>query len=82
MVAHKLEAPSGPECPRSGLTRRRTIKAATVRQEHRGSIHVDALGTVTPISTVSVYEARSPETWSSRRQLLCEGQMVRKEPVA
>ncbi len=51
-----------------------TIKAATVREGDLG-IHVDALGTVTPISTVSVY---SQVTGSVIAVNYREGQMVRK----
>src|SRR5271156_5826474 len=51
-----------------------TIKAATVREGDIG-IHVDALGTVTPISTVSVY---SQVTGSVVAVNYREGQMVRK----
>jgi multidrug efflux system membrane fusion protein len=51
-----------------------TIKAATVREGDIG-LHVDALGTVTPISTVSVY---SQVTGSVIAVNYREGQMVRK----
>jgi multidrug efflux system membrane fusion protein len=51
-----------------------TIKAATVRAGDIG-IHVDAIGTVTPLSTVSVY---SQVTGSVIAVNYREGQMVRK----
>jgi membrane fusion protein, multidrug efflux system len=51
-----------------------TVKAATVREGDIG-IHVDAIGTVTPISTVSVY---SQVTGSVIAVNYREGQMVRK----
>jgi membrane fusion protein, multidrug efflux system len=51
-----------------------TIKAATVREGDIG-IHVDAIGTVTPLSTVSVY---SQVTGSVIAVNYREGQMVRK----
>src|ERR1700722_19996448 len=51
-----------------------TIKAATVRKGDIG-IHVDALGTVTPISTVSLY---SQVTGTVVAVNYREGQMVRK----
>jgi multidrug efflux system membrane fusion protein len=51
-----------------------TIKAATVRQGDLG-IHVDALGTVTPISTVSVYSQVTGNVIAVNYR---EGQMVRK----
>jgi multidrug efflux system membrane fusion protein len=51
-----------------------TIKAATVRQGDIG-IHVDALGTVTPISTVSVYSQVTGHVIAVNYR---EGQMVRK----
>jgi multidrug efflux system membrane fusion protein len=51
-----------------------TIKAATVRQGDIG-IHVDALGTVTPISTVSVYSQVTGNVIAVNYR---EGQMVRK----
>jgi multidrug efflux system membrane fusion protein len=51
-----------------------TIKAATVRQGDIG-IHVEALGTVTPISTVSVYSQVTGKVIAVNYR---EGQMVRK----
>jgi membrane fusion protein, multidrug efflux system len=51
-----------------------TIKAATVRRGDIG-IHVDALGTVTPISTVSVYSQVTGKVIAVNYR---EGQMVRK----
>ena len=51
-----------------------TIKAATVRQGDIG-IHVDALGTVTPISTVSLYSQVTGQVVAVNYR---EGQMVRK----
>jgi membrane fusion protein, multidrug efflux system len=51
-----------------------TIKAATVREGDIG-IHVDALGTVTPISTVSVYSQVTGRVVAVNYR---EGQMVRK----
>jgi multidrug efflux system membrane fusion protein len=51
-----------------------TIKAATVREGDIG-IHVDAIGTVTPLSTVSVY---SQVTGGVIAVNYREGQMVRK----
>jgi multidrug efflux system membrane fusion protein len=51
-----------------------TIKAATVRQGDMG-IHVDALGTVTPISTVSLYSQVTGRVDAVNYR---EGQMVRK----
>ena len=51
-----------------------TIKAATVREGDIG-IHVDALGTVTPISTVSVYSQVTGNVIAVNYR---EGQMVRK----
>jgi len=51
-----------------------TIKAATVRQGDIG-IHVDALGTVTPISTVSLYSQVTGNVVAVNYR---EGQMVRK----
>lgn len=51
-----------------------TIKAATVRQGDIG-IHVDALGTVTPISTVSVYSQVTGRVVAVNYR---EGQMVHK----
>jgi multidrug efflux system membrane fusion protein len=51
-----------------------TIKAATVREGDIG-IHVDALGTVTPISTVSVYSQVTGKVIAVNYR---EGQMVRK----
>jgi multidrug efflux system membrane fusion protein len=51
-----------------------TIKAATVREGDIG-IHVDAIGTVTPLSTVSIY---SQVTGSVIAVNYREGQMVRK----
>jgi multidrug efflux system membrane fusion protein len=51
-----------------------TIKAATVREGDIG-IHVDALGTVTPISTVSVYSQVTGKVVAVNYR---EGQMVRK----
>ena len=50
------------------------IKAATVRQGDIG-IHVDALGTVTPISTVSLYSQVTGKVVAVNYR---EGQMVRK----
>ena len=50
------------------------IKAATVRQGDIG-IHVDALGTVTPISTVSLYSQVTGRVVAVNYR---EGQMVRK----
>jgi multidrug efflux system membrane fusion protein len=50
------------------------IKAATVREGDIG-IHVDALGTVTPISTVSVYSQVTGKVVAVNYR---EGQMVRK----
>jgi hypothetical protein len=52
-----------------------TIKAATVREGDIG-IHVDALGTVTPISTVSLYSQVTGKVVSVNYR---EGQMVRKD---
>jgi membrane fusion protein, multidrug efflux system len=51
-----------------------TIKAATVREGDIG-IHVDALGTVTPISTVSLYSQVTGRVVAVNYR---EGQMVRK----
>ena len=51
-----------------------TIKAATVREGDIG-IHVDAIGTVTPISTVSVYSQVTGNVIAVNYR---EGQMVRK----
>jgi multidrug efflux system membrane fusion protein len=51
-----------------------TIKAATVREGDIG-IHVDALGTVTPISTVSLYSQVTGRVIAVNYR---EGQMVRK----
>ncbi len=51
-----------------------TIKAATAREGDIG-IHVDALGTVTPISTVSVYSQVTGKVIAVNYR---EGQMVRK----
>jgi multidrug efflux system membrane fusion protein len=51
-----------------------TIKAATVRAGDIG-IHVDAIGTVTPISTVSVYSQVTGNVIAVNYR---EGQMVRK----
>jgi multidrug efflux system membrane fusion protein len=51
-----------------------TIKAATVREGDIG-IHVDALGTVTPLSTVSVYSQVTGNVIAVNYR---EGQMVRK----
>ena len=51
-----------------------TIKAATVREGDIG-IHVDALGTVTPISTVSLYSQVTGKVVAVNYR---EGQMVRK----
>jgi membrane fusion protein, multidrug efflux system len=51
-----------------------TVKAATVREGDIG-IHVDALGTVTPISTVSVYSQVTGNVIAVNYR---EGQMVRK----
>jgi multidrug efflux system membrane fusion protein len=51
-----------------------TIKAATVREGDIG-VHVDALGTVTPISTVSVYSQVTGKVIAVNYR---EGQMVRK----
>jgi multidrug efflux system membrane fusion protein len=50
------------------------IKAATVREGDIG-IHIDALGTVTPISTVSVYSQVTGKVVAVNYR---EGQMVRK----
>jgi multidrug efflux system membrane fusion protein len=50
------------------------IKAATVREGDIG-IHVDALGTVTPISTVSIYSQVTGKVVAVNYR---EGQMVRK----
>ena len=55
-----------------------TIKAATVRQGDIG-IHVDALGTVTPISTVSLY---SQVTGRGRRRQLSRGANGSQRPIA
>ena len=51
-----------------------TVKAATVREGDIG-IHVDAIGTVTPISTVSVYSQVTGNVIAVNYR---EGQMVRK----
>jgi membrane fusion protein, multidrug efflux system len=51
-----------------------TIKAATVREGDIG-IHVDAIGTVTPLSTVSVYSQVTGNVIAVNYR---EGQMVRK----
>src|ERR1700742_5017656 len=51
-----------------------TIKAATVRRGDMG-LHVDALGTVTPISTVSLYSQVTGRVVAVNYR---EGQMVRK----
>jgi multidrug efflux system membrane fusion protein len=51
-----------------------TIKASTVREGDIG-VHVDALGTVTPISTVSVYSQVTGKVIAVNYR---EGQMVRK----
>jgi membrane fusion protein, multidrug efflux system len=51
-----------------------TIKAATAREGDIG-IHVDAIGTVTPISTVSVYSQVTGNVIAVNYR---EGQMVRK----
>src|SRR6201994_683472 len=51
-----------------------TVKAATVRQGDMG-IHVDALGTVTPLSTVSIYSQVTGKVVAVNYR---EGQMVRK----
>jgi membrane fusion protein, multidrug efflux system len=51
-----------------------TIKAATVREGDIG-IHVDALGTVTPISTVSLYSQVTGKVVAVNYR---EGQMVRQ----
>ncbi len=51
-----------------------TIKAATVREGDIG-IHVDALGTVTPLSTVSVYSQVTGKVVAVNYR---EGEMVRK----
>jgi multidrug efflux system membrane fusion protein len=51
-----------------------TIKAATVREGDMG-IHVDAIGTVTPISTVSIYSQVTGNVIAVNYR---EGQMVRK----
>ncbi len=51
-----------------------TIKAATVREGDIG-IHVDAIGTVTPISTVSIYSQVTGNVIAVNYR---EGQMVRK----
>jgi membrane fusion protein, multidrug efflux system len=52
-----------------------TIKAAAVREGDIG-IHVDALGTVTPISTVSLYSQVTGKVVAVNYR---EGQMVRKD---
>jgi membrane fusion protein, multidrug efflux system len=72
VVAHKPK----PQADESALNQPAvvTIKAATVREGDIG-IHVDAIGTVTPISTVSVY---SQVTGSVIAVNYREGQMVRK----
>jgi membrane fusion protein, multidrug efflux system len=51
-----------------------TVKAATVREGDIG-IHVDALGTVTPLSTVSLYSQVTGRVVAVNYR---EGQMVRK----
>jgi multidrug efflux system membrane fusion protein len=51
-----------------------TIKAATVREGDIG-IHVDAIGTVTPLSTVSIYSQVTGNVIAVNYR---EGQMVRK----
>ncbi len=51
-----------------------TIKAATVREGDIG-IHVDAIGTVTPLSTVSIYSQVTGKVIAVNYR---EGQMVRK----
>jgi multidrug efflux system membrane fusion protein len=72
LVAHKPK----PQPDQSALEQPAvvTIKAATVRQGDIG-IHVDALGTVTPISTVSVYSQVTGNVIAVNYR---EGQMVRK----
>ena len=72
LVAHKPK----PQPDQSALDQPAvvTIKAATVRQGDIG-IHVDALGTVTPISTVSVYSQVTGNVIAVNYR---EGQMVRK----
>jgi membrane fusion protein, multidrug efflux system len=72
LVAHKPK----PQPDQSALNQPAvvTIKAATVREGDIG-IHVDAIGTVTPISTVSVYSQVTGNVIAVNYR---EGQMVRK----
>jgi membrane fusion protein, multidrug efflux system len=72
VVAHKPK----PQADESALNQPAvvTIKAATVREGDIG-IHVDAIGTVTPISTVSVYSQVTGNVIAVNYR---EGQMVRK----
>jgi len=72
LVAHKPK----PQPDESALNQPAvvTIKAATVREGDIG-IHVDAIGTVTPISTVSVYSQVTGKVIAVNYR---EGQMVRK----
>ena len=72
LVTHKTKA----KPDQSGLDQPVvvTINAATVREGDIG-IHVDALGTVTPISTVSVYSQVTGNVVAVNYR---EGQMVRK----
>jgi len=72
LVAHKPK----PQPDESALNQPAvvTIKAATVREGDIG-IHVDAIGTVTPISTVSVYSQVTGNVIAVNYR---EGQMVRK----
>jgi multidrug efflux system membrane fusion protein len=72
VVAHKPK----PQADESALNQPAvvTVKAATVREGDIG-IHVDAIGTVTPISTVSVYSQVTGNVIAVNYR---EGQMVRK----
>ena len=72
LLAHKPKAaPDASALEQQAVV---TIKAATVRQGDIG-IYVDALGTVTPISTVSLYSQVAGRVVAVNYR---EGQMVRK----
>ena len=72
LIAHKPKpAPDQSALDQPAIV---TIKAATVRQGDIG-IHVEALGTVTPLSTVSVYSQVTGKVVAVNYR---EGQMVRK----
>ncbi len=72
VVAHKPKPPADENALNQPAVV--TIKAATVREGDIG-IHVDAIGTVTPISTVSVYSQVTGNVIAVNYR---EGQMVRK----